>query len=79
MDAEMLTPSRRSIHRPKQIDWDRYVDEDEEQENPSFDMSQLEGGMVRALGDGVRRPLVESNRLTNQTAHKNKNNRTSAS
>lgn len=34
----------------EQIDWDRYVDEDEEEENPGFDMSQLEGGMVRACG-----------------------------
>lgn len=26
------------------IDWDRYVDEDEEQEEGGFDMSNLEGG-----------------------------------
>ena len=27
------------------IDWDRYVDEDEEEEQGGFDMSNLEGGM----------------------------------
>jgi len=27
------------------IDWDRYVDEDEEEEEPGFDMSALQGGM----------------------------------
>jgi len=27
------------------VDWDRYVDEDEEDENPNFDLKDLEGGM----------------------------------
>jgi prostaglandin-E synthase len=27
------------------IDWDRYVDEDDEEEEGGFDMSNLEGGM----------------------------------
>lgn len=30
----------------RQVDWDRYVDEDEEEENQGFDMKDLEGGMV---------------------------------
>lgn len=48
-------PNLTYVFRPfhsKQIDWDRYVDEDEEEENPSFDMSQLQGGMVGRVGDG---------------------------
>jgi hypothetical protein len=33
------------------VDWDRYVDEDEEAEEGGFDMSNLEGGM--GMGGGM--------------------------
>eukprot|EP00816_Leptocylindrus_hargravesii_P002640 CAMPEP_0196810710 /NCGR_PEP_ID=MMETSP1362-20130617/13255_1 /TAXON_ID=163516 /ORGANISM="Leptocylindrus danicus, Strain CCMP1856" /LENGTH=205 /DNA_ID=CAMNT_0042185827 /DNA_START=67 /DNA_END=684 /DNA_ORIENTATION=+ len=49
------------------IDWDRYVDEDEEEEEGGFDMSAMEGGMgMGGAGAGGMPPGMDMEALMKQ-------------